>query len=64
MMNDCGFCQYPFRRNSEVISFSPQKDGWTVDFHWLPRYCYLCSFLEGFEAYAGFKLTDVSPADE
>jgi len=60
----CRECGELFERFYQTIHFAAQKDGWSVDFLWLEDACWTCSFMEGFEAYAEYKLCHLRPSSE
>ena len=42
----------------QSIEFTNEAE-WSCNFAWLPSFCYLCSFLMGYEAYAQWKLGSI-----
>ena len=52
----CKRCLATHRDRRDLIRFA-DAGGWWIEFTRIHGYCWMCSFMEGFEAYAEYKLS-------
>lgn len=55
-MQTCKKCLDPHLGRKHLVRFA-EAGGYQIEFARIRGYCYLCSFLEGFEAYAEYRLS-------